>query len=176
MMDKVMMCIVPELVNQTHVRRKCIYKGVYAFRSFYRICKPLCVILQPQYRPHTHIMSSSPHQLTETTWSLEAVPRQKKNWLSLLSFRFGTVLCSMVGIVCFAWALVQHENNVVYTDGIGAGYSSFNLGTVRSFSISLLQNTHAYDDIVNIWLPLVQPLPPRHLLWLGHTSWRQHCL
>ncbi|KAJ5161788.1 hypothetical protein N7492_007180 [Penicillium capsulatum] len=74
-------------------------------------------------------MSGSTQTLPGPAWTLEAVPRHQKRWLSFLSLRFGTVLCSMVGIICFAWALVQHENSVVYTDGIGAGFSSFNLGT-----------------------------------------------
>lgn len=73
-----------------------------------------------------------PSAQTHPTWSVEALPRRDKKWLSLLTLRFGTMLCSLVGIGCFSWAFTQHDGDVVYTDGIGAGYSSFNIGTVRS--------------------------------------------
>lgn len=75
-------------------------------------------------------MSSKTYDQAYPTWKLEAVPRAQKKWLSLLSFRFGTILCSMVGVICFAWAYVQHENGVAYTDGIGSGYSIVNMGVV----------------------------------------------
>lgn len=78
-------------------------------------------------------MSSKYYEQAYPTWNLEAIPRDQKKWLSFLSLRFGTVLCSMVGIICFAWAYVQHEKGVAYTDGIGSGFSIFNTGVVCHF-------------------------------------------
>ncbi|KAJ5578470.1 uncharacterized protein N7459_007434 [Penicillium hispanicum] len=74
-------------------------------------------------------MSPELHDRSHHALCVEALPRKQQKWLSFLSLRFGTVLCSMVGIVCFAWAFSQHEAEVVYTDGIGAGLAVSNLGT-----------------------------------------------
>ncbi|KAJ5162555.1 uncharacterized protein N7500_004385 [Penicillium coprophilum] len=68
------------------------------------------------------------HQLS-SSFCIEAVPRKERKWLSLLSLRFGAVLCTMVAIICFAWAMVQHQEGVVSSDGLGEAWSSINLGT-----------------------------------------------
>lgn len=75
-------------------------------------------------------MSTALNHQSSPSFCIEAIPRKEKKWLSLLSLRFGTVLCTMVAIICFAWAMVQHHEGVVSTDGLGEAWSSLNLGTV----------------------------------------------
>ncbi|KAJ5945160.1 hypothetical protein N7516_005328 [Penicillium verrucosum] len=35
----------------------------------------------------------------------------------------------MIGIVCFAWAMVQHQEGVISSDGLGEAWSTMLLGT-----------------------------------------------
>ncbi|OQE23446.1 hypothetical protein PENFLA_c011G07672 [Penicillium flavigenum] len=74
-------------------------------------------------------MSTALDHQSSPSFCIEAIPRKEKKWLSLLSLRFGTVLCTMIAIICFAWAMVQHHEGVVYSDGLGEAWSSLNLGT-----------------------------------------------
>ncbi|KAJ5332908.1 uncharacterized protein N7506_006691 [Penicillium brevicompactum] len=66
---------------------------------------------------------------TSTSWCLEAVPRRSRKWLSLLSLRFGTILCNIIAVPCFAWAMEQHYKGIVATDGLGQTWAGMNLGT-----------------------------------------------
>jgi hypothetical protein len=45
--------------------------------------------------------------------------------------RFGTVLCNLIAMICFAWAMEQHYIGVVSTDGLGQAWAGANLGTVN---------------------------------------------
>ncbi|KAJ5954055.1 hypothetical protein N7501_008334 [Penicillium viridicatum] len=74
-------------------------------------------------------MSTALNDQPSPSFCIEAVPRKEKKWLSLLSLRFGAVLCTMIAIICFAWAMVQHHEGVVSSDGLGEAWSSINLGT-----------------------------------------------
>ncbi|CAI7596177.1 unnamed protein product [Penicillium palitans] len=74
-------------------------------------------------------MSTPLNHQPSPSFCIEAVPRKEKKWLSLLSLRFGAVLCTMIAIICFAWAMVQHHEGVVSSDGLGEAWSSMNLGT-----------------------------------------------
>ncbi|KAJ5131243.1 uncharacterized protein N7515_007282 [Penicillium bovifimosum] len=67
---------------------------------------------------------------TYPSWSLEALPRKERKWLSLFSLRFGAVLCTMTAIICFAWAMQEHNRVGVATDGLGSAFAAINLGTV----------------------------------------------
>ncbi|KAJ5774747.1 hypothetical protein N7457_009643 [Penicillium paradoxum] len=73
-------------------------------------------------------MFSTSNDLTHSL-CLDAIHRKEKKWLSLLSLRFGAVLCTMIAIICFAWALVKHDEGIVSTDGLGAAWASINIGT-----------------------------------------------
>ena len=119
-----------------------------------------------------------PSAQTYPTWSVEALPRRDKKWLSLLTLRFGTMLCSLVGIGCFSWAFTQHDGDVVYTDGIGAGYSSFNIGTVRSPSNnpSCKKYMLTWLLIVHLRFHLVLHLPDLCSMWVYRAPGRQHCI
>ncbi|CAG8922960.1 unnamed protein product [Penicillium salamii] len=66
---------------------------------------------------------------TITSWCLEAVPRSERKWLSFLSLRFGIVLCNIIAMVCFAWAMEEHHKGFVSTDGLGESWAGINLGT-----------------------------------------------
>ncbi|KAJ5551743.1 hypothetical protein N7461_006441 [Penicillium sp. DV-2018c] len=66
---------------------------------------------------------------TYPSWSLEALPRKERKWLSLLSLRFGAVLCTMTAVICFAWAMEEHDKVGVATDGLGKAFAEINLGT-----------------------------------------------
>lgn len=77
-------------------------------------------------------MSTALNQQPSPSFCIEAVPRKEKKWLSLLSLRFGAVLCTMIGIVCFAWAMVQHQEGVISSDGLGEAWSTMLLGTVSA--------------------------------------------
>lgn len=79
-------------------------------------------------------MSSKYYEQAYPIPNIEAIPRTQKNWLSFFSLRFGTVLSSMIGVICFAWAYIQHENGAAYTDGIGSGFSIFNTAVVSNLS------------------------------------------
>ncbi|CAG8168802.1 unnamed protein product [Penicillium nalgiovense] len=74
-------------------------------------------------------MSTAINHEPSPSFCIEAIPRKEKKWLSLFSLRFGTVLCTMIAIICFAWTMVQHHEGVVSTDGLGEAWSSLNLGT-----------------------------------------------
>ena len=50
----------------------------------------------------------------------------------LLGLRIGALLCQLNCVVCFAWALTEHEKGIAYIDGLGSSWSSINLGTVSS--------------------------------------------
>ncbi|KGO75073.1 hypothetical protein PITC_047560 [Penicillium italicum] len=75
-------------------------------------------------------MSTALNHQPSPYFCIESIPRKENKWLSLLSLRFGTVLCTMIAIICFAWAMVQHHEGVVSSDGLGEAWSSINLGTV----------------------------------------------
>lgn len=99
---------------------------------------PLCLVFH-SYNHHTiqyliilKIMSTALNQQPSPSFCIEAVPRKEKKWLSLLSLRFGAVLCTMIGIVCFAWAMVQHQEGVISSDGLGEAWSTMLLGTVSA--------------------------------------------
>ncbi|KAJ6093960.1 hypothetical protein N7467_002805 [Penicillium canescens] len=74
-------------------------------------------------------MPSTSYDQTNPSWCIEAIPRQQKKWLSFLSLRFGTVLCTLTAVICFSWAMVQHDEGIVSTDGLGSAWSSINIGT-----------------------------------------------
>ncbi|KAJ5488158.1 hypothetical protein N7453_011612 [Penicillium expansum] len=74
-------------------------------------------------------MSTAFNHQPSPSFCIEAVPRKEKKWRSLLSLRFGAVLCTMIAIICFAWAMVQHHEGIVSSDGLGEAWSSINLGT-----------------------------------------------
>ncbi|KAJ5232902.1 hypothetical protein N7468_005858 [Penicillium chermesinum] len=74
-------------------------------------------------------MPSKLYDQSNPSWCLEAVPRQSKKWLSLVTLRFGALLCQLICVICFSWALAEHEKGIAYIDGLGSGWSSINLGT-----------------------------------------------
>lgn len=79
----------------------------------------------------TSMMPSKYYDQYHPTWCLKAVPRQQNlKCLSLLTLRFGAVLCQMAAVICFAWAYTEHEKPVAYIDGLGSAWSSINLGAV----------------------------------------------
>ena len=78
-----------------------------------------------------------------TSWCLEVVPRSERKLLSFLSLRFAIVLCNIIAVTCFAWAMKQHYLGVVSTDGLGQTWAGINLGTV---SYLLMQPNFAPCD------------------------------
>lgn len=75
-------------------------------------------------------MSAAWNDKSSSSWCLEALPRRQKKWLSLFSLRFVTIVCNIIAVVCFSWAMEQHYKGVVSTDGLGQAWAGINLGTV----------------------------------------------
>jgi hypothetical protein len=108
-------------------------------------------------------MSTTWNDKTRTSWCLDAVPRRENKWLSLLSLRFGTILCNMIAIICFAWAMPQHIIGLVSTDGLGQTWAGINLGTVSPThfpdAVGLSDYTLHVTDFVSLSLHMGSPGP-----------------
>lgn len=78
-------------------------------------------------------MSTAWNDKSSASWCLEAVPRRQKKWLSLFSLRCVIIICNIIAVVCFSWAMKQHYKGVVSTDGLGQAWAGINLGTVGPF-------------------------------------------